>query len=296
MSGLREALESGPALLADGAMGTELMREGLEPGACSEIWNTLHPERVERIHECYLAAGCQLLLTNSFGANRLRLALFGEEDRAAALNRSAAELARRVAGDRAWVLGDIGPSGGILAPLGDLDPEQVHSAFREQAEALVGGGADALIVETQTCMDEMRLAVRAARESGAPLVIASFAFDRLEDGSQRTMMGVAPRDAARSAREAGADLVGLNCGSGLGLPDLVEIVAELARASGRRVLAKPNAGTPELHGEAIVYPETPEHMASWVEPLLRAGAGILGGCCGTTPAHMRRFRERLGRL
>jgi len=291
---IAEALRTGRPLLCDGATGTELHRLGVEPGTCPEALNLDEPDVVMRLHRSYVDAGARLLTTNTFGGNRFRLELHGEEARAAELNRAGAALARDTAGDHALVLGDIGPTGGILAPLGDVAPKGARAAFREQAAALLEGGAHAILIETMTALDEMEQAVRGARDAGAQVVLASFAFDRVKTGVPRTMMGLAPADAARAAEELGVDVVGCNCGTSLTGDDYVTIVRELGGATRVPILAQPNAGLPELTREGVVYHETPESMALTIRRLVEAGAAIVGGCCGSTPAHLAAFRAVLG--
>lgn len=291
---IAEATRTGRPLLCDGATGTELHRLGMEPGACPEALNVEQPELVMRLHRSYLDAGSRLLTTNTFGGNRFRLALHGEESRVAELNRAGAALAREVAGARALVLGDVGPTGGILAPLGDISPGEAHDAFREQAAALLEGGAHAILIETMTALDEMEQAVRGVRDAGADVVLASFAFDRVKTGVPRTMMGLAPADAARNAEGFGVDVVGCNCGTSLTADDYVTLVRELASATSRPILAQPNAGLPELTREGVVYHEAPETMGRTVRRLAEAGAVVVGGCCGSTPAHVEAFLRELG--
>lgn len=295
---IREAARAGRPLLCDGATGTELHRLGIEPGACPEALNVDQPDLVRRLHRSYLDAGSELLTTNTFGGNRFRLELHDEGDRMADLNRAGAALAREAAaereGGRAFVLGDIGPSGGILAPLGDLDPGDAYAAFRAQAEALLEGGADAILVETMTALDETEQAVRGARDAGAEIVIASFAFDRVKTGVPRTMMGLAPADAAKAAEGFGVDAAGCNCGTSLTGDDYVTVVEKLASATSLPLLVQPNAGLPELTRDGVVYHETPASMAETVGRLAGAGAMIVGGCCGSTPEHVKAFRAELG--
>lgn len=290
---LAAALASGATVLADGAMGTVLQAEGLPPGSCGEAWNLDRPDTISGIHATYAAAGARILLTNTFGGTRLRLAFHGEEHRTAEINAAAVSLARKGAGPGAWVLGDLGPFGGILAPLGDADPAEVRAAYIEQARTLIEAGADGLIIETQTALDELEIALRAAREAGARFVAASVAFDRTKSGAFRTMMGVAPEAAARTMLEAGADVLGCNCGKDVGVAEAAAILRIYRTVTDRPLLARPNAGQPAIAPSGIVYPERPEAMAAQI-PLLRdAGAAIIGGCCGTTPRHIALFREAL---
>jgi 5-methyltetrahydrofolate--homocysteine methyltransferase len=287
------ALRSG-LLVADGAIGTELQRRGLEPGACAEGWNLQHPDQVEEVHRAYVEAGARFLTTNSFRGTRFALAGFGLGDRAAEVNRRAAELARRAAGDGAWVLGSIGPFGGFLEPLGDTSAEELHSWFLEQATALLEGGADGIVLETMAAREEVAVGIRAARAAGAALVAALMTFEKGKE-SCRTMMGVSPGDAAKFMADEGADVVGSNCGTGLSMPDYAAIVAGFRSAADKPVLIRPNAGSPKLVGDRIVYGQPPAAMAAEVVSLADAGASIIGGCCGTTPEHIRAFSSALRR-
>jgi len=285
-------------LLSDGAMGTQLQRAGLEPGGCGEAWNLDFAERVLAIQRAYVEAGSDCLITNTFGGSRIMLERHGEAERTVAINRAAAEIARRAFGDRrGWVLGDIGPFGGLLEPYGDVSADRVAAAFAEQAEALVAGGVDAVIVETQTALEELGLGLAAARAAGAPCVIGSMAFDLMRDGEDvRTMMGVGPEQAAEFMVENGADVIALNCGTGIDMARAADVVRRYRAAVDRPVMAQPNAGQPELVHLKVVYRQTPEEMAAGIEAVLAAGARVVGGCCGSTPAHIRACRETLDRL
>lgn len=288
-----DAIRRGRILLADGAMGTQLQLEGLTPGSCGEIWNVEHPEKVMAIQSRYRDAGSDMVLTNTFQGTSLALSRHGAGHRVVELNRAAAENARRVMGPDRWVLGDLGPFGGMLAPLGEAEPEDVYAAFLEQARALLEGGVDAIIVETQTALEELELGVRAAREAGAGVVIASMAFDHAVSGPARTMMGVTPEQAAEAMLEYGVDILGVNCGTNLPIDDYVAIVRVFRQATDKPIIAQPNAGNPEATASGIVYHESPEKMASRILELVDAGANILGGCCGTTPRHIELFRKAI---
>jgi 5-methyltetrahydrofolate--homocysteine methyltransferase len=275
-------------LVCDGGMGTQLQALGLPPGASGEVWNAEEPGNVRRVHLSYLDAGADLLITNTFGGTSLALLLHGlDPSRAAELNRAGARLAREVAGDRAFVLGDMGPFGGLLAPVGDAEPGAVTVAFLEQARALLEGGADALLVETMSDPAELALAVEAARKAGARRVVATGTFQATPDG-YRTMMGTDVAGMVEAALDAGADVVGANCGTRLSLEDYLALVPQLvARARGKPVLVQPNAGSPELQPDGSVrYPAGHAEFAAAVPRLLATGARIVGGCCGTGPAHI----------
>lgn len=290
---LLDALAHGP-LLGDGAMGTQLQAAGLEPGGCGEAWNLDRPDRVLAIQRGYVEAGSDCLITNTFGASRIMLERHGES-RVREINRAAVEIARRAFGERAgFVLGDIGPFGGLLEPYGDIPAAVVAASFAEQAAALVEGGADAIIVETQTALEELELAIAAAREAGAPCVIASMAFDLMRDGGEvRTMMGISPEAAAAFMVERGVDVAALNCGTGVDMVKAAETVRRYRDCCELPVMAQPNAGQPVLENLQVVYKETPEQMVAGLDALLAAGASIVGGCCGSTPEHIRMFRRRL---
>lgn len=291
---LLAALEQA-VLLGDGAMGTQLQHAGLESGGCGEAWNLDHPERVLDIQRAYVAAGSDCLITNTFGASRIMLERHAEGERVSAINRAGAELAREAfGGRRGFVLGDIGPFGGLMEPYGEIPRERVESAFREQAAALVAGGVDAIIVETQTALEELAIAIEAAREAGVPVVIGSLAFDKmLDEDLVRTMMGVSPEQAAEFLVDRGADVAALNCGTGVDMAMAADVVRRYRSACGLPVMAQPNAGQPVLEGVRVVYKETPEQLAAGLPELLSAGARIVGGCCGSTPAHIRRLRAML---
>ena len=279
-------------VLGDGAMGTELQRAGLEPGQSGERWNLDRPDQVERIQRAYVDSGSDFVITNTFGANPWVLGRYNLGDRVAEVNRAAAAIARRAAGTRG-VLGDLGPFGGLLAPLGEVPLDEVQRAFLGQARALVEAGVDGIIVETMSAIEEAVAAVRAARDAGARLVVASMAFDRTRKGGIRTMMGVAPAGAARALVDAGADVVGANCGTSMGAADFVEVTQAMKAAVEAPIIVQSNAGQPELVDGRAVYRLTPAAFAAGMKDVVAAGAAVLGGCCGTTPAHIGACRVML---
>lgn len=281
-------------LLGDGAMGTQLQQAGLEPGQCGEAWNLDHPDRVLSIQRRYVQAGSDVLLTCTFGASRIMLDRHGEGDRTVDINRAAAAIAREALGGRGYVLGDIGPFGGLMQPYGDIARTDVERAFREQSRALVDGGVDGIIIETQTALEELEVAIAAARDAGARVVVGSVAFDRMFDQDDvRTMMGVSPEQAAEFMVAHGCDVAGLNCGTGVDVRMAAQVVRRYRQVSDLPVMAQPNAGAPVLEDMQVLYRQSPEEMASELPALLAAGPRIVGGCCGSTPAHIRRFREIL---
>jgi 5-methyltetrahydrofolate--homocysteine methyltransferase len=290
---LMEALKT-RVLLGDGAMGTQLQNAGLESGHCGEAWNVDHPDRVLEIQRAYARAGSDLLLTNTFGASRIMLNRHGEADRTVAINQASVAIARQALGGRGYVLGDIGPFGGLMEPYGEIPRSEVQRAFREQAKALVDAGADGIIIETQTALEELEIAIAAAREAGAAVVIGSIAFDKMVDEDDvRTMMGISPEEAASFMLTHGCDIAGLNCGTGVDMRMAANIVRRYRATSGLPVMAQPNAGAPVLEDMKVLYKETPEEMGAGLKDLLAAGPSIVGGCCGSTPAHLHRFREIL---
>ncbi len=290
---LLEAVQARGPLVGDGGIGTELQKAGLEPGASCERWNVERPKHVLAMHRAYVEAGAQLLTTNTFGASRFLLAHYGLESRVAELCRAGARLARQAAGRERWVLGSVGPCGGFLAPLGDIPRAGLEASLREQVRALLDEGVDAIIVETMTAVDELELAVRVARELGAPCVIASLAYDRTRMG-YRTMMGVAPEQGARVARDAGAQVLGANCGASLTPEDFVGIARAYRSVSALPLCLQPNGGKPRLREAEIVYEFSPEEMTAGLVELSRH-AQIVGGCCGVAPRHIRDFAQALRR-
>jgi len=285
-------LDERPTVLADGAMGTMLFAAGLQFGDPPEAWNLSHPDVVRRIHRSYLEAGSRILMTNTFGGNRQRLSLHNLQGRVAELNRTAAILLRgevAAAGGDALVAGDIGPTGSILAPTGTLDYEEAVDIFAEQAAALAAGGVDLLWVETMSDLAEIKAAIEGARRVAPHLpVIATMTFDT----RGHTMMGVSPEGAVAALDAWGADAVGGNCGNG---PDeLLTVIQRMhAAAPDVRLVAKSNAGMPELVDMRAVYRTDPATMAACAAQMRDAGATIIGGCCGTTPGHLAAMASRV---
>lgn len=278
---------TGP-VLTDGAWGTQLQAHGLPPGEVGDVWNVVYPERVEAVARAYVDAGSQIILTNTFRANRIALERSAERDRVVDINRAGVEISRRAAQGRALVFASIGPTGKLLMRR-DITESALAAAFAEQAHALAEAGADALVVETMSDVVEARIAVEAAAATGLP-VVACMVFDAGK-AKDRTMMGVSAQQAAVDLTRAGAAIVGANCG--LGIEQVVPICAALAGATDRPIWIKPNAGIPELIAGEIVYRMTPEAFAGYVPQLIAAGARFIGGCCGTTPAFIAALRSQL---
>lgn len=276
-------------------MGTQLMLAGLEQGNSGEAWNLTHPERVLAIQQRYAAAGSDCILTNTFGGSRIMLGRHGHAADVVEINKAGVAIAREAFGGRpGYVIGDIGPFGGLMEPYGEVTETEVREAFLEQARALVDGGADAIIIETQTSLEELLLGVLAAREAGTACVIGSMAYDVTRDGSTfRTMMGVEPERAAAAMEEHGANVVGLNCGTGMDMARAREAAGRYRKITALPIMVQPNAGQPKLVDGKVIYDETPEQMAPGVIPLIDAGARIVGACCGSTPDHINAFRRAL---
>ena len=291
---LQDAVLDRP-LLGDGAMGTQLMLAGLEQGNCGEAWNLTHPERVMAIQRRYVEAGSECLITNTFGGSRIMLNRHGQSGSVSELNKAGVAIARQAFGDRdGYVLGDIGPFGGLMQPFGEFTQDQVREAFDEQAAALVEGGADAIIIETQTSLEELLLGIEAAKKAGAPCIIGSMAYDVTLDGSTfRTMMGIDPERAAEFMEENGVHIVALNCGTGMDMDRARVAVERYKSVTCLPVMVQPNGGKPRLENMKVIYDETPEQMVKGLVPLLEAGANIVGACCGSTPDHIRAFRTAM---
>ena len=247
------------------------------------------------IQRRYADAGSDCILTNTFGGSRIMLNRHSHADHVVEINQAGVRLAREAFGGReGFVIGDIGPFGGLMEPYGDFTEKQVRSAFNEQARALTDAGADAVIIETQTSLEELLLGIEAAKQAGAACIIGSMAYDVTLDGSTfRTMMGIDPERAAAFMQENGADVVALNCGTRMDMTRARSAVERYRKVTGLAVMVQPNAGQPKLVNMQVVYDETPEEMVTGVVPLLEAGANIVGGCCGSTPAHIRAFRQSM---
>lgn len=291
---LKSRLAAGDIILSDGAMGTLLQDAGLGPGEAPEAWNLTRSEVLEKIAADYIAAGSDLVHTNSFGGSPLKLAAHGLDGRCEEINRAAAAAAVRGVAGRGLVSGSIGSCGRLLTPYGDADPAVVLEGFRLQAKALVAGGVDLLTVETMTDLNEAVLAVQAAREAmGEGAVVASLTFEPTPRG-WFTFMGNDIPTVVNELVAACADVVGSNCGQGS--EGMLAVAGEFARSTDLPLLIQANAGLPELVDGAVHYPETPAFMAAALPGLLDAGVKIVGGCCGTTPAHIAELRRALDRI
>jgi 5-methyltetrahydrofolate--homocysteine methyltransferase len=280
--GLLERVSNGEVLMSDGAAGTYLQGKGLAIGQAPESWNLTHPNVVRQMAVDYFAAGSDLVAANSFGGNTFRLAHQGLSGQAEELNRTAAELARSAAPENGIVVGSIGPTGEFLEPLGSVSEDEMTRAFSRQMESLATAGVDAFCIETMTALEEATVAIKAAVGFGLP-VLATMTFDRGPKGFA-TSMGVTAARAAEGLTDAGAGVIGSNCGSGI--EPMVEIIREIGKASDLPLMVQSNAGLPVLEDGVAVYTESPEQMAGHCKELVEAGARIIGGCCGTGPGHI----------
>ena len=283
MSAIYEALAQG-TLVSDGAMGTMLQESGLDDGGAPELWNVEHPDRIEAVLEAYAAAGANLITTNTFGGTAGRLAMHGLEDRLYELNKAGAEVARKVA-DRhpnCFVMGDVGPSGELMDPMGTLTLESAKEIFSAQIKALVDGGVDAILIETMSDLAEVEAAVNAAKEVAPHLpIITTMSFDT----NLRTMMGVKPTLAVTYLASLGVRIIGANCGRGI---DEMRVIAkELvdARPDGVFIITQSNSGLPKLVGDTFIYEGTPDEMGKYATEMKSFGVNVVGSCCGSTPAH-----------
>ena len=290
---LTDLLATRPWLLADGATGSNLFDMGLVSGDAPELWNTAHPERIAKLHQSFVDAGADIILTNSFGGTRYRLKLHQAEDRVDQLNSEAARIARQVAdasGRSVVVAGSIGPTGEIMEPIGPLTRAAAEAAFAEQARALAAGGADVMWIETMSSREEVEAAVAGAGSVGQP-VVCTLSFDT----NGRSMMGISPRDFAGIEKTLSPRLLACGSNCGVGASEMVACIHNLSSAMGPDavLVAKGNCGIPQYIDGKIVYNGTPELMAVYARMALDAGARIIGGCCGTSPRHLKAMKQAL---
>lgn len=284
-----QEIQKGRVLVSDGAWGTFLQKKGLKPGECPEEWNITQPDDVFDIARSYIDAGADMIETNSFGGNWFKLKNYGLEKQVFELNKTAAEISRKAAGPDRFVLGSIGPTGKLLM-MEEVSENELYDAFKEQSKALEAGGADAIVIETMTDLDEARIAVKAAKENTACEVICTMTFDKILTGEYRTMMGISPTEMTETLIEAGASVIGANCGNGIA--DMIGIVKEIRLVNQTvPILIHANAGMPHYCDGETTFPQTPADMARRVKEIIEAGANIIGGCCGTTPDHICEVRR-----
>ncbi len=289
MSKFTTRLREKKVLVADGATGTMLQQAGLMPGSAPERWNLEQPDAIRALHQGYVDAGADLILTNTFGGSRVRLEREGLSDKAYEINKAAAQLAREVAGDAVLVLGDIGPTGQMLEPLGPLTDTDAVAAFAEQAKGLIAGNVDAILIETMSDLNEVKAAIEGVRQTTDLPLLVTMSFDT----KGRTMMGVKPEQAAKALHNLKVDVIGANCGRTLS--ETLEAVRKMRATLPNAVLmAKPNAGLPHAGDGELVYDVTPEIMAKYAQKFVaEARVKIFGGCCGSTPAHIKAIVQAL---
>jgi len=289
MQPLRTRLKQRGVLLADGAMGTMLFQRGLLPGDCPEKINLERPEILEEIAGLYLRAGAEIIQTNTFGGSPLKLEPYGLDRRAEEINARALHAVRNVVRDRVYVSGSCGPSGKILEPYGDTNPERLFESFMTQMHALITGGVDMICIETMTDLAEATLAIKAARSVSSDIPIcATMTFDSTPRGFY-TVMGTNIEQAVKGLTEAGADIIGSNCGNGI--QNMIAIAGQFKRISTLPIIIQSNAGIPTVRNGILTYPESPEYMAEQSSELLKLGVSIIGGCCGTTPDHIAAMKN-----
>ena len=288
MTKFKDRLSQGGILIADGATGTTLQQMGLPSGAAPERWNLENPDAIRALHRGYVEAGSDLILTNTFGGSRLRLEMEGLGDQVREINLAAGRLAREVASDEVMVLGDVGPTGQLMEPMGTLTYDDAVAVFAEQAAALAEGGVDAILIETMSDLNEAKAAIEGARQVTELPILVTMSFDT----HGRTMMGVKPVDAVKELWAMGVDAVGANCGRTLS--ENLEAIQQMRKALPEATLmAKPNAGLPRMEGIESVYDVTPEIMADYAEKFAALDVKIFGGCCGSTPEHIKAVSHTL---
>jgi len=291
MRDLLNRIKKEKILISDGAWGTFLQQKGLLPGECPEEWNISHYQDVFDIAKSYIDAGSDIIESNSFGASRIKLAHYGLEREAFTINRIAVEISRKAAGEDKFVIASMGPTGKIPM-MEEIPTADFYNAFKEQAIAFSEGGADAVCIETMADPQEAIIAIKAVKENTPLTCICTFTFDRTASGEYRTIMGTSPEIAGENAVKAGADIIGTNCGNGIeGMVEIVHIFRNIFPEI--PILVHSNAGVPIHNGSETIFPESPDFMAEKVVHLADAGANIIGGCCGTTPEHIKAMKMAL---
>jgi len=292
---IKKQLDKKP-LLIDGAMGTMLQKYGLKQGECSEEWNISHPQVVQNIHQEYIKAGADIILTNTFGANRIKLSNFGIENDTLKINELAVNIAKeainkeRSLEKRIFIAASIGPTGKILEPYGDLKVSEVYKNYKEQAVILEKAGVELIILETFYDLEEIKAALKAVKENTNLMVIASMTFDK----NLKTIYGVDPEREVMVLEGEGADGVGANCGAG---PEvLYKVLKIMKEVSQTYLIVEPNAGIPEFVNGKVVYPASPKVMADYTEKFIKLGLNLIGGCCGTTPLHIKAMSDKMKKI
>ena len=289
---LLNRIYEGETIISDGGTGTYLQKNGLEPGGCPEEFNVSHPEVIKKMAREYFEAGSDMVLTNSFGGSVFRQKHYGFEDSVFKFNKLAAQLAKSQAPEHGFVCGSLGPTGEFLRPLGLVSNQEMYDSFKNQALALEEGGADCVVIETMLDIDETSIALQAVRENTSMLAMATMTFD-LGPRGFFTMMGVTPEDAAKKLEQSGAQVIGANCGNGI--ERMIEIASKMRNSTDKPMMINCNAGIPSLVSGEILYPETPEYMAEQFMKLKDVGVNIIGGCCGTSPEHIKALSDAINK-
>jgi 5-methyltetrahydrofolate--homocysteine methyltransferase len=293
MKPLLERLEE-EILVCDGAMGTQLIKNGMPVGESPEYWGIKHKKILLGIHRSYIDAGADMIITNTFGANRIKLKKFRLEKKAPQINAEAVKAAKEASSNMIYVLGDLGPTGEYLTPVGNLKFDECYNAFSEQVKIFESEGADAVIIETMTDIEELKAAMMAVKENIKLPLIASMTFNKTEQGAYRTTSGVSIPQMVDEMLLAGADAIGSNCG--IDISQMVEIIAQMRPLSTAFIIAQPNAGLPKLLKGETVYEQSPEDFQKHISELIGSGVNIVGGCCGTTPEHIREIRKIVDKI
>lgn len=285
MQKISEIIKSGKVLVSDGAWGTFLFKKGLKTGDCPELWNLTNREDVLSIARSYINAGSDIIETNSFGASSFKLRQYNLENKIDEINQIAVEISRQAAGSEKFVMGSIGPTGKFLM-MGDVTQEELYESFKKQAVAFEKGGANAVCIETFYDLDEAEQAIKAVKENTELEVFCTFTFDKTNDGPYKSLMGVSPQQMTESLILCGADIIGANCS--VGYEVMITIAKNIREVSNEiPILVQANAGMPKIENGNLVYSETPEFIKDFIPRIIDAGANIIGGCCGTTPEHIR---------
>ena len=294
MKNILKRIKSNKILVADGAMGTMLFARGLKPGEPPESINLKKPEILEEIAQAYLDAGAEIIQTNTFGASPLKLSDYGLQDKTEEINRIAVERVRKVVGDKAYVSGSVGPSGKLLKPFGDTEPEDIYKSYERQMKALINAGVDLICIETMTDLNEASLAIKAAKSISPEIpIMSTMTFDKTPRGFY-TIMGVSIEDAVVGLQKAGADIIGSNCGNGI--ENMIKMAREFKKLTILPIIIQSNAGIPVMKEGKLIYSETPEFFAEKAKELIDAGVSIIGGCCGTTSEYIQAIRKTVDNL
>jgi len=294
MTSFLESIKTGKILLSDGAMGSLLMEKGLKHGECPAYLNLTRPQVIEEIAQLYLDAGSDLIQSNTFGASPMKLSEYGLDDKTEEINRAGVTLAKNVVGENAFIYGSCGPSGKILQPFGDGDPDELQHGFERQMKAMMMAGVDSIFIETMTDLNEAKIALKAAKTVAPEIpVVACMTYNNTPKGFF-TIMGNSLANTASELELAGADVIGSNCGNGI--DTMIQIAVTLNKISKLPLIIQSNAGLPINREGKIIYPETPEYFAERVPDLIEAGVSIIGGCCGTTPETIRAMRQAIDSL